>query len=163
MTSLGLQDAAGAVRRRLASGHFSSAPMSQILQSFLIGVLREEVFAKYQTSLRIPGIGKQIKVFLKLSRDIAPCFFSTVASIKRCGDSCREHRRSSASVTLFQLPAKGTERLNMAFERYERYKVRQRESLLLWCHNVPGRSWSRGTCWENWTCGTSRASWKDRC
>lgn len=170
-TSIRSGQRALARRRRVGSGYFSSARMSQILQSVLISVLWTEVFAIYQTLLWIQGIGKHIKVLVKLSRRVSLFFLS---SIKCCGNSCQEHRKlwlfRLMSHNFVSVTCKRVKRFNMTFQWHEGLKAL---CILIFIHkdfsspgkrvivvsvsHVTGRSWSWGTCWENWTCGTSRA------
>lgn len=121
------------------------------------------------------GIGKQIKVLVKLSRDISPFF-----CLLNTGDSCQEHRRLwllwLMSHNFVSATCKRMKPFNLTFKWYKKCKALyiwifkhadlsspRKSVIVVWVSHVTGRSWSRRTCWENWTCGTSRASWKDWC
>lgn len=73
-TSIHREHRALAGRQRFGSGHFSSARMSQILQSFLISVLWEEVFAKYQTCCGFRGLSNRLRCWWN-SQEIFYSFF----------------------------------------------------------------------------------------
>lgn len=109
-TSIHREHRALAGRQRFGSGHFSSARMSQILQSFLISVLWEEVFAKYQTCCGFRGLSNRLRCWWN-SQEIFYSFFFLSPQLNAAGISvgsivdCRFF--DWCPPTLFQFPAKG--------------------------------------------------------